>query len=199
MGDQLKLPEVARRLGVSEKTARRYVKSGALPSVFIGNSYRVSEEDLEKFIEESRVTASSDLGKAPRRSSLEPSLDDVLEDLRRTTERFQNYHEIQKAMDEYRELWERRLSDEDLDKTAFEEAGRALSAFWPAVAAAADSEMGELKRHGYSLEEAKAESVLLPAIARFQALGDRVNRTYREKFQTVPASNVYAFPQRKAS
>jgi len=45
-----KLPEVAERLDVSLDTARRYVRSGQLGSVFIGNAYRVSEEDLEAFI-----------------------------------------------------------------------------------------------------------------------------------------------------
>src|SRR5215208_1957388 len=61
VAEQWKLPEVARRLGVSEKTARRYVKSGALPSVFIGGAYRVSKGDLEEFLENAKV----DPGKAP--------------------------------------------------------------------------------------------------------------------------------------
>ncbi len=55
--DFLKLPEVARRLGISERTARRYVKSGILPSRFIGGAYRVSPEDLEAFLERTRVRA----------------------------------------------------------------------------------------------------------------------------------------------
>ncbi len=49
MADYLKIPELARRLDVSEKTARRYVKAGALPSTFIGGAYRVTEADLEEF------------------------------------------------------------------------------------------------------------------------------------------------------
>ncbi|PLS83127.1 MAG: hypothetical protein CYG60_22670 [Actinobacteria bacterium] len=52
----LKLPEVAQRLGVSEKTARRYVKSGSIPSVFVGGAYRVSEEDVAKYLNEARVS-----------------------------------------------------------------------------------------------------------------------------------------------
>ena len=56
MAEQLKLPEVARRLGVSEKTARRYIKSGTLPSLFIGGAYRVEEEDLEAFLQGARVS-----------------------------------------------------------------------------------------------------------------------------------------------
>jgi excisionase family DNA binding protein len=49
-----KIPEVAYKIGVSEKTARRYVKSGELPASFIGGAYRVSDADLEKFLEGAR-------------------------------------------------------------------------------------------------------------------------------------------------
>jgi transcriptional regulator with XRE-family HTH domain len=133
-------------------------------------------------------------------STGDPQFLAVLEDLRDTTERFQNYHEIQQAMDEYREVWERRLAEGEVEKAVVEEVGRAISAFWPAVAAAADAEMAELQRYGSQPEEAVANSVLLPAIARFQALGDKVNSTYREKFRNASASNVsYLFPQRAAS
>src|SRR5215208_2495805 len=55
VADYLKIPEVARRLDVSEKTARRYVKAGALPSTFIGGAYRVTEEDLEEFVHRAEV------------------------------------------------------------------------------------------------------------------------------------------------
>jgi excisionase family DNA binding protein len=51
----LKLPEVAQRLGVSEKTARRYIKSGTLPSIFVGNAYRVHPNDLDGFVERTSV------------------------------------------------------------------------------------------------------------------------------------------------
>jgi excisionase family DNA binding protein len=51
VADYIKLPEAARRLGVSEKTARRMVKSGKLPAEFIGGAYRVSEEDLAEHLE----------------------------------------------------------------------------------------------------------------------------------------------------
>jgi excisionase family DNA binding protein len=83
VAEQLKLPEVARRLGVSEKTARRYVKSGALPSMFVGGAYRVSEEDLEGFLQGAKVTPSGGSPKAPRRSPSEPSFNDVLKEERR--------------------------------------------------------------------------------------------------------------------
>jgi excisionase family DNA binding protein len=79
LADYLKIPEVARRLDVSEPTVRRMVKGGKLPSVFIGGAYRISEEDLAEYIENARVTP----GKAQRRSSVEPSFNDVLDDERR--------------------------------------------------------------------------------------------------------------------
>jgi excisionase family DNA binding protein len=50
VAEYLKLPEVARRLDVSEKTARRYIKAGELPSVFIGGAFRVTEKDLQEFV-----------------------------------------------------------------------------------------------------------------------------------------------------
>jgi excisionase family DNA binding protein len=53
--EYVKIPELAHRLDVSEKTARRYVKEGKLPSVFIGGAFRVSEEDLKEFLEGAKV------------------------------------------------------------------------------------------------------------------------------------------------
>ena len=122
---------------------------------------------------------------------------DAFEDLRRTAIRFEGYHAIQKAIDEYREQWEKRLAEGDFDKAALEEAGRALKAFWPAVTAAADAEMIEGTQWGPQPEKTAEQSVLLPAIARDQALCKRVDDIYREKYE--PAATVYVFPHRKAS
>jgi len=78
--DYLKLPEVARRLDVSEKTARRMVKSGSLPAVFIGGAYRISEEALAEYLENAKVEP----GKAQAPPSPEqPSLNGLLEEERR--------------------------------------------------------------------------------------------------------------------
>ncbi len=55
MADYLKIPEVARRLDVSEPTVRRMVKGGKLPSVFVGGAYRVREADLEEYLENAKV------------------------------------------------------------------------------------------------------------------------------------------------
>jgi excisionase family DNA binding protein len=83
LADYLKIPEVARRLDVSEPTVRRMVKSGKLPSVFIGGAYRISEEDLAEYIEGARVTP----GKVP--ASSQPSFNGLLEEDRRATIRDQ--------------------------------------------------------------------------------------------------------------
>jgi excisionase family DNA binding protein len=77
VAEQLKLPEVARRLGVSEKTARRYVKAGALPSVFVGGAYRVSEEAVADYLSRARVRAAEH---APPRAVAPPSLAEWLEE-----------------------------------------------------------------------------------------------------------------------
>ncbi len=65
--DYLKIPELSRRLDVSEPTVRRMVKGGKLPSVFVGGAYRVSEADLAKYLEAARVRP----GKAPAPLSLD--------------------------------------------------------------------------------------------------------------------------------
>ncbi len=66
--DYLKIPELSRRLDVSEPTVRRMVKGGKLPSVFVGGAYRVSERDLEKYLEAAKVRP----GKADAPPSQEP-------------------------------------------------------------------------------------------------------------------------------
>ena len=59
MTDYLKIPELARQLDVSEQTARRMVKDGRIPSVFVGGAYRVEEEDLRNYLEAARVEVGS--------------------------------------------------------------------------------------------------------------------------------------------
>lgn len=84
MAEQLKLPEIAQRLGVSEKTARRYVKSGALPSVFVGGAYRVSEDELEAFLQGARVTPGHDSPKGSTLPAPQRSFNDVVNERRRS-------------------------------------------------------------------------------------------------------------------
>ncbi len=65
-------------MGISERTARRWIKSGKLRAYKPGRDYWIPESALRELVEESEVHP-----KAERRSSLEPSFNDVLEDERR--------------------------------------------------------------------------------------------------------------------
>ncbi len=56
MADYLKIKEVAERLEVSPKTARKYIRNGTIPSSFIAGAYKVHRDDLERYLEEARVT-----------------------------------------------------------------------------------------------------------------------------------------------
>ena len=47
--------QVADILEVHERSISRWIKEGKLPAVRIGNRYRVSHEDLERFLEERRT------------------------------------------------------------------------------------------------------------------------------------------------
>src|SRR5436190_2128920 len=78
MSSHLKLPEVALRLGISEKTARRYIKSGALPSIFVGNAYRVHPDDLDAFVK--RTSVSHGVGEGPETPKAEPQLPPNIEE-----------------------------------------------------------------------------------------------------------------------
>ena len=74
MGDFMSLVDVSRRLEVSEKTVRRLVKSGDLPAMLIGQQYRIDSDDLQKFLERSRVTKKSSRAAPSRSEALEPIL-----------------------------------------------------------------------------------------------------------------------------
>ena len=50
-GKLLKLVEVAEILRVSRQTALRLIKTGQLKAIKVGRQWRVSEEELRRFIE----------------------------------------------------------------------------------------------------------------------------------------------------
>jgi excisionase family DNA binding protein len=52
----IRLEAAARRLGVSMTTIRRLIDRGELPAVRVGRVYRMDPRDLERFVEEHRVT-----------------------------------------------------------------------------------------------------------------------------------------------
>ena len=52
----LKVKEVAEELNVHQETVRRWIKKGELPAFDSGRGYRISRDDLNKFVE-NRTTA----------------------------------------------------------------------------------------------------------------------------------------------
>jgi len=93
----LSLSSVAGSLSVSERTVRRWIKSGKLKAYKPGRDYRISESALRAFVQESEVSP-----KGGRRSSSEPSFNDVLGEERRKKEVDAAF-----ALDELSELGER--------------------------------------------------------------------------------------------
>jgi excisionase family DNA binding protein len=73
----LSLSAAADALDISERTAYRWIKSGKLRAYKPGRDYRIPEAALKEAVEESEVHPKA------RRSSPEPSFDDVLGDERR--------------------------------------------------------------------------------------------------------------------
>jgi excisionase family DNA binding protein len=52
----LSVREVARQLGVHEQTVRGFIHSGKLPCVWVGRAVRLRPEDVERLIDDPRVT-----------------------------------------------------------------------------------------------------------------------------------------------
>ena len=74
------LSEVAGLMGVSERTVRRWIKSGRLKAYKPGRDYRIPESGLQAFVEESEISP-----KVPAPLSQQPSFNDVLAEEQRAT------------------------------------------------------------------------------------------------------------------
>ena len=46
----LKIREIADTLRVSSVTVRRWIQTGVLPGIAVGSTYRVSTEDMDRFV-----------------------------------------------------------------------------------------------------------------------------------------------------
>jgi excisionase family DNA binding protein len=99
------LSTVAGRLGVSERTVRRWIKAGKLRAYRPGRDYRIPESALREFVEESEISP-----KAPAPSP-EPSLLNGLEDERRTSE-YQRWADV---VGGYAAWWEHQIEAGDVD------------------------------------------------------------------------------------
>lgn len=121
MARLLKLPEVAQRLEVSEKTARRYVKAGVLPSVFVGNAYRVNEEDVEEYLRRAKVEVGDNTPKAPSRSSPEAPKIQAGEERRNLEDVWKEQYlaHVDKMLDKWEDELEEKLALAESDLVRF--------------------------------------------------------------------------------
>jgi excisionase family DNA binding protein len=151
---QLSLSEVAGLMGVSERTIRRWIKSGKLKAYKPGRDYRIPESAVREFVEESEVSP-----KAGRRSSLEPTLFNGLEDERRKA----IYGSWLEFANRYAERWERRLDAGDFDLGSMYEFIRVYEDVWPVLGELNRAEVRELPPQPYSFG--------IPAAKTGQAIG----------------------------
>ena len=57
MGRFMTVAEVARQLRVSNMTVYRLIKSGDMPALRVGRSFRLREEDVRKYLEQRYMDA----------------------------------------------------------------------------------------------------------------------------------------------
>ena len=55
------VPEVAKRLQVTDKTVRAWIRDRQLTAIRIGREWRIREEDIQHFIDRHHSTATPDV------------------------------------------------------------------------------------------------------------------------------------------
>ncbi len=113
MADYLKLPELARRLDISEQTARRMVKDGRIPSVFVGGAYRVEKGDLRNYLMAARVRV--DASPKAEAVSLEEWLENEVGHSYLAMDFEELRHFLEQAEDLDEQLFRRGLLREEID------------------------------------------------------------------------------------
>jgi excisionase family DNA binding protein len=68
----LSIPEAAKLLGISESTMRSHVSCRRIAHRRIGGSIRFTEQDIQSFVEESKVEVRTVVAKAPKMPALKP-------------------------------------------------------------------------------------------------------------------------------
>ena len=173
VAEYLKLPEVARRLDISEKTARRMVKGGKLPAMFIGNAYRVSEEDIATYLRNAQVDP-----KAPGRSSVEPSFNDVLDGERREA----IYGPWLKFANRYADRWQQRIETGNFDLGSVNEFIATVADLMATLHELNAAEVQELPEQPYSFSAPGAKTGA--AIMRIADLIDPLITAGAAKFES---------------
>jgi len=168
----LSLSTVAGSLGVSERTVRRWIKSGKLKAYKPGRDYRIPESALRELVEESEISP-----KAPRRSSPEPSLFNGLENERRYRP---NDRDIE-ALEEYLSKVERQLENGKMQRVEVEHELDVLRAFGPPTYAASGDEIANrILDLGYELLE-QGRHLKLREIAEAEASVGRLDELRKQR------------------
>jgi excisionase family DNA binding protein len=193
----LSLEDVAARLQVSDQTVRRWIKSGKLTAYKPGLEYRIREADLEEFLRAREVRP-----KAPRRSPLEPSLLNGLEEERRSDtidpDILREYEDITRryrmawrtALESLAAPWEERLRSGTFDRSNVEQFFDAIAAISESVSQAiktsSDEDLLRWKYKALPTSEEDTEemwaSAISPAGASLLALCEEVYAAAAEKF-----------------
>jgi excisionase family DNA binding protein len=182
----LSLSEVAGAMGVSERTVRRWIKSGKLRAYKPGRDYRIPVSAVRTFMEESEIAP-----KEQRRSSLEPSLLNGLKEERRHAELEQireSYREEREGVERYLVRWERWLETGGIPEEAIREFLMAARALYPVLRGLSISELTEISivlrtdAADELTDEAKAESAILPLVNRYWELGHKLTEVWNERF-----------------
>jgi excisionase family DNA binding protein len=175
---QLSLSEVAGLMGVSERTVRRWIKSGKLRAYKPGRDYRIPESAVREFVEDSEISP-----KGLRRSSLEPSLFNGLEEERRIAI---DYGACRAALEGFCDHWQPALSGERrLGHQAFQDFKADATSLSRPARELMGAEMTEL---GQEYDEEgdpvfyTEHSELGPAIVRFHNLVIQMDRLGKEQF-----------------
>lgn len=105
------ITELAKRLGVSQVTARKYVKDGLVRSTFMGGRYRVEEEDYEEFV---RSRQRGPKGRAATYSAYR-------EDVRGEDAYPDPYSALSEVVENFAERWERRIESGDFELGSYKE------------------------------------------------------------------------------
>jgi excisionase family DNA binding protein len=171
---QLALSEVAGLMGVSERTVRRWIKSGKLRAYKPGRDYRIPESAVREFVEDSEISP-----KANRRSSLEPSLFNGLEDERREA----NYQAWLDFVNRYADRWEARIAAGDFDLGNVNEFIATVEDLMPVLHELNTDEVRELPDQPYSFGAPGAKTGV--AILRLGELIDPLIKAGAAKFDST--------------
>ena len=109
-------------------------------------------------------------GKAPRRSSPEPSLFNGLEGERHD----HDFLKARNSLDRFCGYWDERLAGGDITRREFEDLGAVINCWVPILFETLAAERNELLAAGKAGDV--GSSVIWPAVERFLALGDRLGK-----------------------